>query len=294
MSKQAASLINKSILQHRKWLARNDSLLELEMPFFERAMQDDTLTALGLLANSVESIGLFYGTRGVVSQQDNINVGWSDMVAALECFYWSSKLELKSYYSWYLPLRVQRRTFLLGSLPRAVAMFCHAIATGDKVREQELWSLLEKPLLDDDPAVGGWWYERRFEPLVVSLYAKVRGQPIPLDLERCHLGVYGPILAQWEDDEAVAAALHKVCDYHLRRTENTRSRDAEFDRPPLDLIPFEVFAVNRLRADSGLRPVEVDHPLMHAIGPVVQVPPPMELMEILSHVQEKYNEFYRE
>jgi hypothetical protein len=153
--------------------------------------------------------------------------------------------------------------------------------------------LLEKPLLDDDPAVDGWWYERHFEPFMVCLYAKVRDQPIPLNLDRCDLGVYGPILSQW-DDEAVAAALHKACDYHCKVMFGTDPDwDSEFDRPPLDLIPVEVYAMNRLRAHSGLRPVEVDHPLMRVIGPIVPATPPAELMDVLSRVQSKHDEFYR-
>ena len=293
MPRLSSILIAKQVRDHRNWLPeRGQQVRAATLESVEAALKDKGPGALALLSNALASLGLFHGTRGVVGLLEGRDSGWSDVAGAVECYLWCARLDIRSHYTRSAAQRTARMASLRHTLTPAVVLLAYFVAVDQAQREQSLWSLLQRPLTDPHPRIRQWWNERHFEPFFVSLYARARGIPPPLDLEQCKLHVYGKVLETWDDDAALSAALQRACEYHCRRMAHTRSWTAEFNRTPLDLLPIEIFAVNSLRSVMGRAPVEVDHPLMHQIGPIGLAQPPQELMETLYRVLERHDEVY--
>jgi hypothetical protein len=290
----AKARVTKRVEQNRRWVQRSADYTEtLNLGAIRRALKDGTLVSLVLLASDASSLGLAHGTRGLVSLVEGKKHGWSQVAAALEWYLWSARLMLKQHYAWPPAERKARGSFLCGTVPFAVCLMAQFVAADDFAREREVWSLLQKPMVDTHPW-SRWWRARYFEPFFLKLYAEARGCPLRLKSSREDLGVYSRVLEHWDDDHEVARRLAGACDYHLLNTESTRDWDAEFKYPPFDLIPIEVFAVNRLRQQMGLRAVTVEHPLLDVVGPIVAAKPQRELVAPLKQIREKYLQFFPE
>ena len=293
MERLSARLINKQVNEHRRWLPeRGRHVREATLESIDHALADPSNNGLALLSNALSNLGLFHGTRGVIDLVDGKDYGWSDIAGAIECYVWCARLDIRAHYARSAAERSARISNLRHTLTPAVVLLAYFVATDARQREQSLWSLLQRPIVDPHPRMRQWWSERHFEPFFVSLYARARGLPPPLDLGECKLHVYGKVLEAWDDDAALGKALLRACEYHCRRMAHTRSWTAEFNRTPLDLLPVEIFAVNALRSAVGRSPVEVDHPLMRHIGPIGLAQPPQELMETLYRVLERHDEVH--
>lgn len=292
MQRLSVLLIEKQVREHREWLPdRGERVLERVYETIARALDDETINSLALLSSAVSSLGLYYGTRGVVSLVDGNDSGWADVAGAVECYLRCARLDVQSHYARLPHDRSGRLPGLAHRLTPAVVLLSYFVAVNDVGREQELWSLLKRPLADPHPRMRRWWRQRHFEPFFVGLYAAARGHETPLHPSEFRPHVYANVQEAWSDDAALAKALAHACDYHCRRMVHTRSWTAEFNRTPLDLLPADVFAINALRVASGLRAVEVDHPLMRRIGPIGLSRPPQELVETLYDVDAKHDEF---
>ena len=243
MERLSAILIAKQSREHRNWLPdRGEQVRAATVESIKRALSDDGPNAGPLLSNALASLGLFHGTRGVVALMDGRNSGWSDVAGAVECYLWCARLDVRSHYARSASQRTARMANLRHTLTPAVVLLAYFVAVDQQQRERSLWSLLQRPLTDAT-RIRQWWAERHFEPFFVSLYAKARGLPPPLELGDCKLHVYGKVLEAWDDDAALARR-EAACEYHCRRMAHTRSWTAEFNRTPLDLLPVEIFAVN--------------------------------------------------
>jgi hypothetical protein len=84
------------------------------------------------------------------------------------------------------------------------------------------------------------------------------------------LGPYAAIFAAWDDADALAAALADVCTHRVVEVVAAERADvvSEFRFAPL--LPVEVTAVQRIRADRGELPVAVEHPLLRT--PLAAIP----------------------
>ena len=291
MERLSARLINKQVNEHRHWLReRGEQVRAATLESVAHALEDATNNGLSLLSNALSNLGLYHGTRGVVDLMDGRDHGWSDVAGAIECYVWCARLDIRSHYTQSASRRSARISNLRHTLTPAVVLLAYFVATDARQREQSLWSLLQRPIVDPHPRMRQWWDERHFEPFFVSLYAKARGHTLPLDLTKGKLHVYRQVLDAWDDDAKLARAMENACDYHCRRMQHTRSWTAEFNRTPLDLLPLEVFAMNSLRTAMGKAAVEVKHPLMDRIGPIGLATPPQELMDTLYHVLLRHDE----
>jgi hypothetical protein len=292
VSQRSTKRIAARLNDHREWLPRSEYIYNRSVGEIRRAAFDPSLHSLRTMADAVRSLGYYCGARGLVKLQDGID-GWADIAGALKAYLWSARLDSKSYYSFLPAMRPQFRSGYLHRLPLTVCLLAYFVAVDEENPAHEVWSLFQNPLFDPDQRTADWWYERHFEPSFAALYARVRTQKIPLDPSRWDLNIYAPILEQWEDDQAVAQALSRACDYHLNHMQNTSHWDAEFDHPPFDLIPVEILAVQRLRGLSGLQTVPIDHPLAGSFCPIVKAQPLDEILSLFSIVEEKYREFTR-
>jgi hypothetical protein len=294
MKDEPTKMIERRIRLHRGWLNKTPERMVADWHGkIDKYLHEEMLAAFVILADTLRSIGLYCGTRGVVDVYDSKKHGWPDIAGAIECYSWCVRLQIKTHYSWIPRERIARRHGLLTRLPLATGLLCYFVHAGDTSRENDIWSWLQKPLHDDDAMIREWWQSRHFEPFFLNLYAKVRCHEMPFDPGQIDLGVYGGLQEGWADDKSVSATLGEVCDYHLAHMENEDNWGAEFNCPPLDLIPVEVHAINRLRESTGLKRVIVDHPLMCAIPPIVQAATPEELTDKLFYLQRKLDIFFR-
>ncbi len=95
-----------------------------------------------------------------------------------------------------------------------------------------------------------------------------------LALSDTEIGVYAALATTWTGPAAdVSTALVPACDYHLHQA-TTQDGYPDFDSSPFLVWPVEVVLINRLRADRGLDPVTVDHPLTSI--PILLTPPPFD------------------
>lgn len=288
-----SNTIERHIQQHREWLKNGTEFYNRQIKYIEMELQDVSLHSLALLSQWVAFLGEYYGTRGVIRILDLDDRGWSDVAGGIECYVWTSRLQTFSYYSCYAPERSGRLGALLARIPLTVCLLASFTAEGDETRKQEIWSLLDRIMSDPNERIAKWWRTRKIEPFFIHLYARQNDLQSPFEAEDVRFPIFKPILEQWNDDDAIGTALTKACDYHVRHMTNVTSRDAEFDRPPFDLIPIEVFAIKRLRSICDLGDAEIEHPLMHVIGPRVPATEPEELTAVLSRVESMYNEFHK-
>jgi hypothetical protein len=73
-------------------------------------------------------------------------------------------------------------------------------------------------------------------------------------------GVYGIVLAAWNDPAKLAGALDVICDYHMMRTGD----DHEFSVEPFYAFAAEVLAIYRIRDCLGLETPHIEHQLLDA------------------------------
>jgi len=135
-----------------------------------------------------------------------------------------------------------------------------------------------------------YWSTRRFEPFVLHCVDILEGvQPDPAGLS----SPYAEVLASWDDEEALAQALHDVCDYHERYMDDLGGDwDPEFDQPPFDLIACELIFIKHIRTELGLPTPTIDHPLVSVLGtelPIGDVP----VDPLLERVEEAFDNCFR-
>jgi hypothetical protein len=233
------------------------------------------------------TIGLVYGTNGILRVIQNDTEGWSDISGGVESYLWISRLCYNGTFYRGLSRHPRFPAVAAARIPLTMNLLCCFVALGDEQREKEVWSLLDTPLRDEDAEARQWWYERPFESFFVMLYAKAKNLQTPFDEQRLNLGIYRQILEHWEDDTLIAKALEKACDYHLAHLDNTRDRDAEFGETPFDLLPVEILAIERLRSLTGRGTTRVNHPLMRTVASLVQATPPRDLLPIFQRISDQ-------
>jgi hypothetical protein len=74
---------------------------------------------------------------------------------------------------------------------------------------------------------------------------------------------YQGILEKMGDEQEMKLCISRMCDWHVQRSvDNTDEYIAEFADDALDIMPVEVWALNRVRQKLNLPVVTCDHPLL--------------------------------
>ena len=309
---RATKRIERRLADHRMVLGKSKMAFDFSHLLMRKAMADPTLHAFFTLAQNAGSLGRIHGQLAVVGLFDPAGAAaaaahlgiprgdpWVDVATAVDYFACSARMEIKAFCTRYAPDRARFTHAICRQLSRTTLLLAHFVSIDDAKRERQMWDLLPQPLAAaTDDRIAQWWAERRFEPAFVSLYASARKLKFPIDLpagDLDALGVYGPVLTHWDDDRWLADALARTCDYHLKQMFGLdEDYDSEFDEPPLDLIPAELFALIHLRAETvGPLTTLPDHPLLTCIGPACAAPARAEVTEMIHAMDDKLRAFYR-
>ena len=102
-----------------------------------------------------------------------------------------------------------------------------------------------------------------FESLVckcLSLY----DESLSIDLSDCDVGIYAPLFDSEAPVEVIKQALFEACELHVDNIfeEDSDEMQIFIGDPPLDLIPYEIYMIYRVRSKLGWETPNVEHPLL--------------------------------
>lgn len=230
----------------------------------EKHLASPTLDSLLRAAINLDGLGLVEGVKGVAGIWQGEPEGWTYLQTSFAYLSWNVRICTGLF---------QRGRLKAGwsftHLNLAARCLAHAMATGDDVFAE--WC--GRTLLTNFSSSMGLYDRspRAFEPFMVHLFARWQSLPVPGFTIPCvPLGVYQELLDAWDDEQAFATALVKVCDYHVEHSIEERVAHAEFVSVPHNVFPAEILAVKRLRNAAGLPWPAVEHPLLNT--PLAQLP----------------------
>lgn len=227
----------------------------------------------GMLSVAIEldSLSIVAGVVGVAAVLEGKPEGWAELQACYAYIAWDVRL------CFHLFRRGRLQTgwsFMHHNL--AARCLAHAMA----VRDDAFVDSEGRTLLANF-TTGVGLYERApraFEPFMLHLFARWKKLPSPrFVLPTGPLGVYGTLLDAWDDALAFDAAVLALCDYHVEMSHEGRVAHAEFTRTPHNVLPAEIWALQRVREEAGFPWTPVEHPL--TTSPVGTLPvglPPLE------------------
>jgi hypothetical protein len=216
----------------------------------------------------LDLVATFYGTDEVVGILDGKD-GWDDVDLAAQ------------YQSWIVKLAagVAFRELSTGGLPQplrlnlqvhfATSLFCYTFVHELESWRPELWQIIQKIASTPESLYPDFW--TREVPFLLFIVKCFRRAPfttsftLPDSVEETSLGPYQEFLDHWEGTEAqVKSCFEDACDYHCEQMALSSPHDAMsvFSDSPFDFIPYEIFALLKLRELQGLPVPDLQHPLL--------------------------------
>lgn len=247
---------------HRKWLADAADIVPREMGYLERNLSDRSLQSLVSVADSLRTLGTYYGTLGITGIIDGNMEEWDNVHRAASYHFWAVKIFAMAHYKTAF-LGAGSAAELTNSTSICACLVCYGII--NDLSEQRMFAVdvLNQFALESRTTANSFWAERVFEPFVLWLNSQLEPGNLPEGVAPDALGPYGRILKNWADGKAIGEAIREVCDYHCRNMEDHgRDWDPEFKDSPFDLYPVEVLAIYKVRRDVGVNTEVTNHPLM--------------------------------
>lgn len=265
--------IDRLIQLHRRWIAEaGDDVREYASNRIDAGLSDGSLQALRNISSNLGGLATYYGTHGVISLIDNNPSGWQQVHHSCLLHLWVLKIESALFQ------RLADSSSLTLFVPRVACTVCYSIACGLGDWRQTQANLLSMMASDTNMVTADYWQERHFEPFVIRLNQILEGDTPDLR-NGDSFGVYTDILSHWNNEGSLADALLRACDYHCENMDDTGDWDPEFDHAPLDLIPWEILAIQQVRQHTGMSMPRFNHAL--AAPSVMQVQMP-------SHIQDEF------
>lgn len=188
-----------------------------------------------------------HATKGLLAVVDGDTAGWSLIHLGVE--YLFAELRTSTVAALQGPADLNQSAILTLSLPRCACLASYGRLAGFGEMEKFCLELLRRHEANPEQ-LDVEWSDRPFERFVLRV----------LDPQhRIEVGRYEEVLSGSPD------AINDACDFHLDNMKKVGNRMPEFEQPPFDLIPIEMFLIER---EVGLTLPE--HPLLD-IG---FVPPP--------------------
>jgi len=284
MSRRPSAQLKRRLADHRKWLASNDFMLAHFRSLFDQTIVDETISGLYASSSALEFSGLYYAIRGMLSVIDGSDAGWGDIVLAIEHRRLATDIgvriiEMDALREKYSSINRTRHR------DRAANLLCYALARGEDALAMHWYSVLQRARQWTETATEPFWHIREFSTLAVALYDDLHriGQPLEVSApdERA---------LRSEDPLAVVQVLNDLADDHCLQIEDDgEGRYPAFEEPPFDLVPFELLALQAVRARRGLETPRVDHPLLKLATAQLpaNIPPPLP-DEMLSRSREVF------
>jgi len=274
------------------WLKRKESESEVEVmvsSIKKVGVQPLTFQPWKSIAYDLAYISYVLGAKGCLAVYNKEAEGWGLLNAALHVRYCREKI--------------------LGSFPKEEGLrpdindLSLLASDGIALGNPHFIHLAMPRLLaaiDDPTLVKGAlrpWKHDVFPNFLIRLYALyVRDQREFNSPNLGSLSDYQYVLDAWEDPDPakMAAALNRICDYHVKRTGASAAVRQEFRYNPHADFPTEIIAIYRVREHLKLPTPEISHdlvstPLFHPPVPL----PPFQL-DILDYVNDQYTQQFGE
>lgn len=268
----------RNIREYEKWLSRPDNKIryqeKLRQEIEQAIASEPAPPALRVLQLQLERIEYWEGIQGTVLVSKGSQEGWCHIYASVRYGGWKVRL---------LTGLFERGEDTASRLALNHACRCLAgsVALGQDVFAH--WCGLRLiNCIETGNDVFSEWDLTPFEPFMAKLYALWRGRNLDVRHPHiCPLGVYQQVFDTWESEQAFAAALRAICDYHCVRTD--QRGDNEFQWSPYDVFPAEILALQRVRQELGLPQVTIEHPLLN--NPLAH--PPKEIAPLHDELMER-------
>lgn len=248
----------------------------LDRRWFRTRERDLNRDDVGAISVDLESISFWYARQGLVAVWGgNVN-GWQDIQRALLFRYWNARLFRRLWpdgCDW------------ITETSRHAHVFCHALVTGQQ--DEARW-LGQDLCAQARPGSKTRFAPGRVENFVVWLYGQWSGNTSSMTGHP--LGAYEMVVDAWTSNgDALTNALRLLLDWRLAHTNEDDPNDTKiewgYDTQPYDFWPVEVLAMERVRQEQGLPPIQwprhalLDTPLWKQPPPVGQALPHDELVE---------------
>ena len=183
---------------------------------------------------ALHDLAVWYEALGTARILEGNAEGWNTLHQALLCQYWSMKVEIRLY------CNDPKVKYIAASVNTAALCLAHAMA----VREDSMADWLGRRMIQSlDDETFGTWGSTPFGPFVVKLFAVWKGIPLDYDDYDVHpLLFYDEIFDAWHDQQRLATALEKACEYHVwqeEKEENEKARKARIEELRKELAELE-------------------------------------------------------
>ena len=247
---QAADFLKKGNLTRcRKALEKEltkpgrEGLLDLDLPMVDIQREKGALGAIAVLKGDVD--------------------GWQHLQTGLAYDNWRSRITVSFQES---------QDFQIEAVfyNATAVLLAHAIAT----REDNCAVWFGERMMNGFVHGTGIFSSGNATPFgmfMVKLFALWKGREGELRGKNFgDLGPFQTVFTAWKRTEALSRALEEVCDFHCDHARYRADGNMIFLWEPYRVLPVEILAVRRIRADLGLPTPEVQHPLMQT--PLAEVP----------------------
>jgi hypothetical protein len=258
------------VSRHRKWLSQSGQhVYERDKGYFEADLRDGSVRALTQIPNSLNTIGLFHGARGIVALADGDKSGWEFVNKAVDYHAWSVLIRMETF------LRRDRLGLqLLGVSNHMPLLGC--VASVSSRWTSTMTNLLTRLGQEQSDGVILDRASRPWEEFVLWITGTASASQLS---HAFSLSPYQTIVDNWENSALLSLAIERICERHLDRIEQNPKDEfwPEFKYPPFDILPCEWMLIERARSAKHEPSLHPAHPLVGYLGTApVDLEPGME------------------
>ena len=261
--------IRTQIREHRYWCEHNaEGIKEDADSRFKLHLTNMDFRAAKVITLELGMMALYHGSRGCLAVIEGDEKCWRDIDLAVRYQYWNVKMSLGA-------IRKAVRESLTAlqisdEVPILALLLCYSYVHELVEQRDEFWHFFQSIVYEEGIVTESYWPDEEqgwFELFAYRMFAstpfgdKAR---LPKVLAEKPIGPYQSVLDHWDKQEDFVDAMRAICDYHCEQMELRSAHHAwaPFDAEPFDLVPYEILAIYKLRAEQGLDTPEIDHPLL--------------------------------
>ncbi|HAT42690.1 MAG TPA: hypothetical protein DCS87_13335 [Rheinheimera sp.] len=253
----------KIIQHHRDWLVKSESRIPIEFNYLKEDLSDGTLSALDNVSDSLGRLATYFGIKGILAVNDDVQSGWEDISKSLNYRYWALKIRAKSFSKTAFLGGIKAIPNLTNQIGNAGCLLAAFVAMDRDDLAAPVADVLLGMLTIKGAVNSDHLRLRNFEPFMIWLYSVYSGENVNSEIVFSDLGVYQRVIDSWDKSDELSFALDSLCEYHVSNaTDAGGRRDPEFKNPPFDLLPLEINAISVVRKKLGLEMPYVNHPLL--------------------------------
>ncbi len=219
-----------------------------------------------LIANAVDDLVIPRATVGALMLSRGDVKGWDGIHRA-----WM-------YRAYYLLVGAQRTTDLMGAVEISGAAYAlgYALGTGRDTFARWWGQRVYEHVVDGTSLFRpiSWQVGTFTERFLLHIFCLWQGLPREFGSHVVQdVGPYAAVFDQWNHPTALGNVISDLSDFHCRHVDDDNI--FAFAMIPEQFIPYEIWALQRVRRDLGLETPRVDHPLLTTVfsTPPTEIPP---------------------